>query len=360
MRKVFNFSAGPAMLPEEVLLQAQEEMLNWQGTGMSMMELGHRGSEFKIIAEQSEADLRELLSIPANYHVLFLTGGASTQFAMVPLNLLGQKKKADYIDTGVWSKKAITEAKRYGDIHIAAKLVETPLTEVPPQKIWALRSDAAYVHYTPNETIGGVEFDWVPQTGAVPLVADMTSTILSRPIDVSQYGIIYAGAQKNICQAGLTIAIVRDDLLQDPLPGTPTLYSYALHAEHKSLYNTPATYAWYVAGLVFAWLKRRGGLKAMAECNYRKAKKIYSAIDNSKGFYVNHVNPNSRSIMNIPFDLADTALTPVFLEQATKVGLTNLKGHKLAGGARASIYNAMPEEGVDALVGFMQEFITNL
>lgn len=357
MNRVFNFSAGPAMLPTEVLQQAQAEMLDWHGTGMSIMELGHRGPEFKQLAEQAEADLRELMAVPKNYHILFIAGGASTHFAMVPLNLLGQKKMADYIDTGIWSKKAIDEAKRYGEVNVAARsYVAHSLVHVPEQPAWSLNPNASYVHYTPNETIEGVELHFVPQTGNIPLVADMTSLILSKPIDVSRYGVIYAGAQKNIGQAGISVAIVRDDLLQEPLPGTPTLYSYKLAAEHKSFYNTPPTYAWYIAGLVFAWLKRQGGVAAVAKINQRKSEKLYLFIDDHQPFYLNSVHPSCRSIMNVPFNLSDADLTAVFLESATKAGLTNLKGHRLAGGVRASLYNGMPEKGVDTLIEFMQDF----
>lgn len=357
MKRVFNFSAGPAMLPEEVLLQAQAEMLDWHDTGMSIMELGHRGPEFKALAEQAEADLRELMSIPKNYQVLFIAGGASTQFAMVPLNLMNQNKVADYVDTGIWSKKAIDEARRYGHVNVIAKTeVSHSLAHVPPVKNWSLNPDASYVHYTVNETIEGLEFHDIPNTGSVPLVADMTSSILSKPLDVSRYGIIYAGAQKNIGQAGITVAIVRDDLIQDPLPGTPTLYSYKITAENKSFYNTPPTYAWYIAGLVFAWMKRKGGIQFFAKQNQRKAEKLYGFIDRHNEFYINSVHPNSRSIMNIPFNLTKVELTDQFLQSATDAGLTNLKGHRLAGGVRASIYNAMPEEGVDTLIDFMQHF----
>ncbi len=357
MRKVFNFSAGPAMLPEDVLLQAQAEMLDWHGTGMSIMELGHRGAEFKEVAEQAEADLRELMAIPNNYHVLFLAGGATTQFAMVPLNLFGDKKNADYIDTGIWSKKAIDEARRYGHVNVAAEVeVLHSLIHVPPQEKWLLNKDAAYVHYTPNETIEGIEFHWTPKTGNVPLVADMTSVILSKPIDVSQYGVIYAGAQKNIGQSGITVAIIREDLLREPLAGTPTLYSYKINAENKSYYNTPPTYAWYIAGLVLRWMKNKGGVSAFAKINQRKAEKLYGFIDGHNEFYTNSVHPSCRSIMNVPFSLTNADLTQKFLDTAVKEGLTNLKGHRLAGGARASMYNAMPEEGVDALIQFMQDF----
>ncbi len=358
MKRVYNFSAGPAMLPEEVLKQAQEEFLDWHGIGMSIMELGHRGPEFKNIADQSEADLRELMDIPKNYHVLFLPGGATAHFAMVPLNLFGQKKTADYIDTGIWSKKAIAEAARYGQVGLAAEIKKVNgLMAIPPQSDWKLNPDAAYVHYTPNETIEGIEFNWIPKTGHVPLIADMSSMILSRPIDVSQYGIIYAGAQKNIGQAGITVAIIREDLIQDPLPLTPTLYHYKIQAENKSFYNTPPTYSWYIAGLMLAWMKRHGGVAYFSELNKRKAKKLYAVIDAHKDFYVNTVHPDCRSQMNVPFDLPTPELNEKFLNWAIKEGMTNLKGHRLAGGVRASIYNAMPEAGVDKLVAFMKEFI---
>lgn len=358
MHKVYNFGAGPAMLPEEVLLQAQAEMLDWNGTGMSVMELGHRGTEFAKVAEQSEADLRDLLAIPKNYHVLFLAGGASVQFAMVPINLLTTNKSADYVNTGIWSEKAINEAKRYGNINIAAELkTENGIAKIPAQSTWSLNPDAAYLHYTANETISGVEFHYVPKTGNVPLVVDMTSNILSRPLNINDYGIIYAGAQKNVGQAGLNVVIIRDDLVKEYAPNLPTLYSYKIHVENKSLYNTPPTYAWYFAGLVFAWMKRKGGLKYFAELNKRKAEKIYKTIAAFPEFYVNPVDPEFRSIMNVPFDLKRAELIPIFLEQAAQNGLTNLKGHRLAGGVRASIYNAMPEEGVDALVEFMKVFV---
>ncbi|TAK78794.1 MAG: 3-phosphoserine/phosphohydroxythreonine transaminase [Gammaproteobacteria bacterium] len=358
MRKVYNFNAGPAMVPEEVLKQAQAEMLDWQGTGMSIMELGHRGHEFKEVAEQAEADLRELMEIPKNYHVLFLAGGATTQFAMVPLNLFGEKKVADYIETGVWSKKAVAEAKRYGTVNIAAHTEHrNHLAYVPTQEHWSLTKEAAYVHYTPNETIDGIEFHWVPQTGDVPLVADMTSNILSSPINVSDYGIIYAGAQKNVGQAGVTIVILREDLIKDPLPYTPTLYSYKTQTEHHSFYNTPPTYSWYIAGLVLAWLKRQGGVKAIYEVNQRKAKKLYAMINQHKDFYLCRVEPDYRSMENVMFYLHDEKLTPLFLEGAERQGLMNLRGHRVSGGVRASIYNAVPEEGVDLLVNFMADFV---
>lgn len=358
MRKVYNFSAGPAMLPEEVLLKAQAEMLDWHGSGMSIMELGHRGAEFQELAAQSEADLRELMSIPNNYHVLFLTGGASAQFAMVPVNLFGEKTTADYIDTGIWSKKAIAEASRYGRINVAAQTMYSEgLAYIPHQDSWQLNDEAAYVHYTPNETIDGLEFNWVPDTGKVPLVADMSSMILSRPIDVSKYGIIYAGAQKNIGQAGITLAIVRDDLIKEPLPGIPSLYSYKLQAENHSFYNTPPTYSWYIAGLMFDWVKRHGGVEAFYKINQQKAALLYRIIDDSQGFYVSRVLPECRSMMNVMFYTQDENLTPVFLKEARAAGLTNLRGHRVSGGLRASIYNAMPMEGVEALANFMQDFM---
>ncbi len=355
MTRVYNFSAGPAMLPEEVLQQAREEMLDWQGSGMSVMEMSHRGKEFMSIAEQAEADLRELMNIPDSYKVLFLQGGASSQFAMVPMNLLRGKAKADYINTGAWSKKAIAEAKRFCEVNIAGSSEAEKFTTVPAQADLQLSGDAAYVHYTPNETIGGVEFPYVPETGEVPLVADMSSTILSRPIDVAKFGVIYAGAQKNVGPAGLTIVIVREDLIGQPLDGAPTMFDYKTHAEAGSMYNTPPTYAWYLAGLVFQWLKRNGGLAAMAEVNKRKAGKLYAAIDGS-AFYANPVDPACRSWMNVPFTLANPELDATFLEEAKAAGLTTLKGHRSVGGMRASIYNAMPEAGVDALIDFMADF----
>lgn len=355
MSRVFNFSAGPAMLPVEVLEQAREEMLDWNGSGMSVMEMSHRGKEFVSIAERAEADLRELLAIPANYKVLFLQGGATSQFAMVPMNLLRGKNAADYINTGAWSKKAIKEAGTYCKVNVAASSEATNFTTAPAQEELKLDPNAAYVHYTPNETIGGVEFPYVPETGAVPLVADFSSTLLSRPIDVSRYGVIYAGAQKNIGPAGLTVVIVRDDLMGEILPGTPSIFDYRNHADNDSMSNTPPTYAWYLAGLVFQWIKRTGGLAAMGERNRLKAERLYSAIDAS-GFYANPVEPACRSWMNVPFTLANADLDADFLAQAKAQGLVTLKGHRSVGGMRASIYNAMPEAGVDKLIEFMGEF----
>jgi phosphoserine aminotransferase len=354
MSRPFNFSAGPAMLPEPVLRRAQEEMLDWHGSGMCVAEMSHRGKEFMSIAEQAEADLRELLAVPDGYKVLFLQGGASSQFAMVPMNLLRGGAGADYLNTGSWSKKAIAEARKFCDVNIAATTQDDKFSRAPAQGELALSADAAYLHYTPNETIEGVEFAYVPETEA-PLVADMSSTILSRPIDVSRFGLIYAGAQKNIGPAGLTIVLVREDLTGQPISGTPAMFDYQTHADSGSMYNTPPTYAWYLAGLVFQWLKDLGGLEAMAEINRRKADKLYAAIDASD-FYANPVEPESRSWMNVPFTLADAALDAEFLTGAKQAGLLTLKGHRSVGGMRASIYNAMPEQGVDALIGYMAEF----
>lgn len=355
MARVYNFSAGPAVLPEEVLAQAAAEMSDWHGSGTSVMEMSHRGKEFIGIAEKAEADLRELLEVPANYKVLFLHGGATLQFAMVPLNLLAGKKGADYVNTGQWSKKAIGEAKRLCEVNVAASSEASGFTTVPPLDAWKLDPDAAFVHYTANETIGGVEFHWIPDTGAVPLVSDMSSTLLSRPLDVSRFGLIYAGAQKNFGPAGLAVAIVREDLLGRAAPGTPSMLDYKVHADNGSMYNTPPTYNWYLAGLVFEWLKKKGGLAAMAEINRRKAQRLYDYIDGS-GFYRNPVDPACRSWMNVPFTLADPALDETFLKGAKEAGLAQLKGHRSVGGMRASIYNAMPESGIDALIDYMKQF----
>lgn len=355
MARVYNFSAGPAVLPEEVLIQAQQEMLDWHGSGMSVMEMSHRDKEFMSIAEKAEADFRDLMAIPKNYKVLFLQGGASSQFSMVPMNLLRGKKKADYINTGAWSKKAIEEAARYCTVNIAGTSEASKFFSVPMQSELKLSADAAYVHYTPNETIAGVEFPYIPETGDIPLVADMSSTILSRPIDVTKFGLIYAGAQKNIGPAGLTVVIVREDLIGQTLSDTPVMFDYKIHADNDSMYNTPPTYAWYLAGLVFDMLKRKGGLEAMARTNQRKAEKLYKAIDES-GFYRNPVDPRCRSWMNVPFTLRNPELDSQFLSEASKAGMKTLKGHRSVGGMRASIYNAMPEAGVDALIEFMADF----
>jgi phosphoserine aminotransferase len=353
---IYNFSAGPAVLPREVLLQAQAEMLDWHGSGMSVMEMSHRGKEFISIAAQAEADLRELMAIPDNYKVLFLQGGAHLQFSMIPLNLLHGKLSADYVNTGEWSKKAIAEAKKFSHVNVVADNSDKKCTYVPAFDTWKLDKDAAYVHYTPNETIGGVEFNWVPNTGGVPLVADMSSNILSRPVDVWKYGLIYAGAQKNIGPAGLTLVIVRDDLIGHADPRLPTMMDYKVHAQNDSMYNTPPTFGIYMAGLVFSWLKRNGGIGAMERNNIAKADLLYAAIDNSNGFYSCPVNKADRSRMNVPFTLKDAALDGEFLKQADARGLLQLKGHRSVGGMRASIYNAMPYEGVKALVDFMAEF----
>ena len=357
MTRVFNFSAGPAVLPEEVLQQAKEELLDWHGSGMSVMEMSHRGKEFIAIAEKAEADFRSLMNIPVNYKVLFLQGGATAQFAMVPMNLLHGKQSADYINTGEWSKKAIKEANKFCTVNVAATSEPTNFTTVPPQKDWKLDPGSAYVHYTPNETIGGVEFSFVPDTGKVPLVADMSSTILSRPVDVNRFGVIYAGAQKNIGPAGLTIVIVREDLVGKALPNTPSILDYKICVDNGSMYNTPPTYAWYIAGLVFEWLKKMGGLKVMAEVNQRKAAKLYTFIDSSSGFYKNPVERHSRSWMNVPFTLKDPALDEPFLKGTKSAGLVQLKGHRSVGGMRASIYNAMPEAGIDGLISYMRDFM---
>ncbi len=354
MSRVFNFSAGPAVLPDEVLSQIRADIPDWH-RGISVMEVSHRAKEFLAVAEQSERDVRELLAIPPDYRVLFLQGGASLQFAMVPLNLASAQDAADYVQTGSWSKKALAEARRFCNVALAADSQESNFSHIPDEREWRKNSDAAYLHYTPNETIGGVEFHFVPDAGDVPLVADMSSTILSRPIDVSRFGVIYAGAQKNIGPAGLTLVIVRDDLLTKSREAIPHLLTWSVYAESGSMDNTPPTFAWYVAGLVFDWLKKQGGLNAMAERNQRKASKLYDAID-TMPFYSNPVRKDCRSWMNIPFVLANAALDAEFLGAADAAGLTNLKGHRSVGGMRASLYNAMPEEGVDTLIEFMREF----
>ncbi|MDT8451778.1 MAG: 3-phosphoserine/phosphohydroxythreonine transaminase [Gammaproteobacteria bacterium] len=358
MNRVFNFSAGPAMLPQKVLEQARDEMLDWNGSGMSVMEMSHRGKEYLSIAAKAEADLRELMAIPDNYKVLFLQGGASSQFAMVPINLLGDKTSADYLLTGQWSKKAIAEAKRYCDVNVVADTSDTNFTTIPAEETLKFNPDAAYVHYTPNETIVGVEFPYIPDTGDIPLVADMSSTILSRQIDVSKFGLIYAGAQKNIGPAGLTIVIIREDLLGKAKSNMPAMFDYKIHADNDSMYNTPPTYSWYLSGLVFAWLKEKGGLPAMEAINQKKADKLYAVIDASD-FYSSPVEKSCRSWMNVPFVLANADLDAKFLEGAAKQKLHSLKGHRSVGGMRASIYNAMPVEGVDALIDFMVTFEKN-
>lgn len=354
MTRHFNFCSGPAALPTAVLERAQRELIDYAGKGLSVMEMSHRSAEFVAIAEKAEADFRELLKVPSDYSVLFMQGGAASQFACVPLNLLGKGGKANYLDTGIWSQKAMKEAEHLGSGHLAAGSKHNGYTAVPAQGDIALSSDAAYLHYTDNETIGGLAFDYIPEVD-VPLVCDMSSSILSRPLDVSKFGVIYAGAQKNIGPAGITVVIVRNDLLDRARPETPTMLSYKTMADNGSMYNTPPTFAWYLSGLVFEWLKAQGGVEAMAEVNARKAAKLYAAIDDS-GFYSNPIEKAHRSIMNVPFVLSDETLNAAFLREAEAAGLLNLKGHRSVGGMRASIYNAVPEEGVDALIAFMQDF----
>ncbi|NNC99004.1 MAG: 3-phosphoserine/phosphohydroxythreonine transaminase [Gammaproteobacteria bacterium] len=359
MSRVYNFSAGPAALPEAVLRQVQSEMLEWNGTGASVMEVSHRGKPFMDTAAQAEWDLRELLAIPDNYRVLFLQGGATAQFSAIPLNLFGENppagKSADYAHTGHWSKKAIADARRIGAVNVVCDTSEEGYKHVPAPDQWQLSDDATYLHITPNETIAGVEFDWLPETD-VPIAADLSSTILSRPIEVSRYGIIYAGAQKNIGPAGLTIVIVHEDLVGNYPANAPRLLDYQVMVDSDSMSNTPPTFAWYLAGKVFSWLKEQGGVPAMAEQNRAKAEKLYAFIDQSDGFYRNPVAKDSRSRMNVPFLLHDNELDAGFLNQAEAAGLHALKGHRSVGGMRASIYNAMSIEGVDALIDFMQSF----
>ncbi len=353
---IYNFSAGPAVLPREVLIQAQSELLDWHGSGMSVMEMSHRGPQYMEIHAQAEADLRELMGIPENYKVLFLQGGAYLQFSMLPANLLRGKSSADYVNTGEWSKKAIFEAQKFCKVRVVASSADKNFTYVPAFDTWECRKDAAYLHYVSNETIGGVEFNWVPDVGPVPLVSDMSSDILSRPVDVSRYGAIYAGAQKNIGPAGLTIVIVREDLLEGRHPGLPTMMDYSAQAEAQSMYNTPPTFAIYIAGLIFQWLKKNGGVPAMEKVNIEKARLLYEAIDGSEGFYHCPVAKADRSRMNVPFTLKDTSLDVEFLKQADQRGLLQLKGHRSVGGMRASIYNAMPLAGVQTLVDYMHQF----
>jgi phosphoserine aminotransferase len=355
MTRVYNFSAGPAALPEPVLRQAADEMLDWHGSGMSVMEMSHRGREFIAIANEAEALLRELLAVPASYKVLFMQGGAIGQNAIVPMNLLRGHASADYIDTGEWSKKSIKEAKKYGRVNVAASAADSGYTTVPPRETWKLDPDAAYVHICSNETIGGVEYHFTPDVGSTPLVADMSSNILSRPVDVARYGLIYGGAQKNIGPAGLTLVIVREDLIGQPLPATPSAFDYKTVADNDSMYNTPPTYAIYIAGLVFQWIKAQGGLAAMEAHNRAKAALLYDVLDGS-GFYSSPVARDARSLMNVPFKLKDDALDAAFLKGAEARGMLQLKGHRSVGGMRASIYNAMPMDGVRALVAYMLEF----
>ncbi|MGI9204935.1 MAG: 3-phosphoserine/phosphohydroxythreonine transaminase [Woeseiaceae bacterium] len=355
MSRVFNFSAGPAAIPDAVLEQVRQDIPDWNGIGMSVMEISHRSKEFMAVAEKAEQDLRDLLAVPDDYSVIFPQGGATLQFAMAPLNLSGAGQVVDYVQTGSWSKKAIGEAGKFCDVNVVADSSDRNFTYLPPESSWQRSDNAAYLHYCANETIAGVEFPFVPNSGNTSLVCDMSSTILSRPVDVSRFGVIYAGAQKNIGPAGITVVIVRKDLLGNARPGTPSLLDYAVYDKSDSMSNTPSVFAWYVAGLVFEHLKTSGGLAAVAAINRRKAMKLYAAIDES-GFYSNPVEPDCRSWMNVPFILGDAGLDAQFLEKATAAGLANLKGHRSVGGMRASIYNAMPEAGVDALIQFMQEF----
>jgi phosphoserine aminotransferase len=353
--RIFNFSAGPAVLPEEVLRIAAGEMLDWHGSGMSVMEMSHRGKEFISIADEAEADLRTLLAVPAGYKVLFLQGGAIGENAIVPMNLVHGRTIADYVHTGEWSKKSIKEAKKYVNVNVAASSEDQGFTYVPDRATWRLTPGAAYVHICSNETIGGVEYQWTPDTGDVPLVADMSSHIMSRVIDVAKYGVIYGGAQKNIGPAGLTIVIVREDLLDRALAITPSAFHWKEQAEADSMLNTPATYSIYIAGLVFKWLLAQGGVPAIEQKNVAKAKLLYDCLDAS-GFYTNPVRRQDRSRMNVPFKLPDPALDEPFLKGAKDHGMVQLKGHRSVGGMRASIYNAMPVAGVEALVAYMKDF----
>lgn len=353
--RAYNFCAGPAALPTPVLERAQQELADWHGRGLSIMEMSHRSSDYVAVAHKAETDLRTLLNIPDNYKVLFLQGGASLQFSAIPLNLLGKNARADYVHTGIWSEKALKEAQRYGDINVieAGHTIDGKFA-IAPQREWQLSDNAAYLHYVDNETIGGLQFDFIPESNA-PLAADFSSSILSAPLDVSKFGIIYAGAQKNIGPAGLTIVIVREDLLDQARSDIPSILKYSDQAKNDSMVNTPATFAWYLSGLVFEWLLEQGGVTAIQQVNLQKARLLYDYIDQSD-FYANPIALQNRSIMNVPFTLKDTNLEKIFLKEAEGVGLLNLAGHRSVGGMRASIYNAVPLEGVQALVAFMQEF----
>lgn len=356
---VYNFSPGPAMIPQAVMLQAQAEFLNYRGLGVSVMEISHRSSEYLDIANQATQDVKDLLGVPDHYKVLFAQGGASLQFSMVPLNLAGRGRIFDYINTGVWSKKAIDEAGRFGTVNTVADASTSGFKQIPAQSCWQHSQNPAYLHFTPNETIQGLEFHDLPDMSVyaseVPLVADMSSTLFSRPIDVSQFGVIYAGAQKNIGPSGLTLIIVREDLLPYVVPEAPKLLRYETYVEYDSMFNTPPTFAWYMAGLVFRWLKTQGGVAAMAEVNRRKADALYQFID-AHDFYHNPISVEDRSWMNVPFSLVDDSLNGQFLQDAKAAGLLNLKGHRMVGGMRASLYNALPEEAVDRLIEFMKDF----
>lgn len=354
-RIVYNFGAGPAMLPRAIMEQAREELLDWHGTGISVIEMSHRSKEFESIAAESEKDLRDLLHIPGDYHVLFMQGGATSQFAVVPLNLVARDGTADYLRTGHWSDKAIADAERHCRVHVVAGTGIEMFTSIPDPKTWRLSDGAAYVYYTSNETIGGLEFPYTPDVGVVPLASDMTSNFLSRPIDVTKHGVIYAGAQKNFGPSGFVVVIVRKDLVGHARPDTPRLYDYKEFADSRSLINTPPTFSWYMAGLAFKWIKEQGGVEAMDRNAVRRSAKLYRAIDDSD-FYSNPIEPAHRSRMNVPFKLADARLDGLFLEEAHSAGLVALKGHRVVGGMRASLYNGMPDEGVDALIEFMHMF----
>lgn len=355
MSRVFNFSAGPSMLPESVLQQAQAEILDWRGTGMSVMEMSHRGTEFMSIAEQMKQDLIDLMGIPANYKVLFLQGGATGQFSFIPQNILRGKTKACYLDTGAWSSKALKDAKAFAEVVVSASAKDKNYTYIPAANEWKLDAEAGYLHYTSNETIHGVEFQETPDSQGLPLVCDMSSNILSRPVDVSRYGIIYAGSQKNMGPAGVTVVIVRDDLIGQVATGLPEVFNYEVQAKNDSMLNTPATYSWYLVGLVLQWLKQQGGVAAIEQRNIAKAARLYAAVDDST-LYFNPVEKADRSRMNVPFILRDESLDKAFVKESEAQGLLALKGHRSVGGMRASIYNAMPDAGVDALIAFMAEF----
>jgi phosphoserine aminotransferase len=356
---IYNFNPGPAMLPPEVLREAEADLYNWRGTGISVMEVSHRSSEFMTFIEEAIQDCRDLLQLPSHYQVLFLSGGARGQFAAAPLNLAAKNSQTAYVVTGLWGKIASEEARRFAEVNVIASSESRGYTHIPPEAQWQDFSQAAYLHYTDNETVHGLEFPTIPNSGNVPLVCDMSSSIMSRPLDVSRFGLIYAGAQKNLGIAGVTVVIIRDDLVARPAQSdTPSILNYALQVKNKSLYNTPPVFPWYMAGLMFKWLKQQGGLAVIGARNQRKAEKLYHYIDHS-GFYKNPVEPASRSRMNVIFSLPDAEKESLFLKESQQAGLLGLKGHSSLGGMRASLYNAVPEEGVDALIAFMQEFRSN-
>jgi phosphoserine aminotransferase len=354
-RSILNFGAGPAMLPEEIMIQAQAEFMDWQGSGKSVMEIGHRTEDFKVIANNAEQSLRDILNVPDDYHVLFLSGGATQQFSVIPMNILQDKTSADYLYTGIWSAKAMQLAEKYTNTNVVCSSENTNFTTIPDSNDWNLNSEAAYVYYTDNETIGGLEFDFIPDVGDVPLVSDMTSSILSKQIDVSRFGIIFAAAQKNVGPAGMTLLIIHESLLTEPIAFTPDLLNYRLQAAEKSMLNTPPTFNWYMTGLMFDWVKKQGGISEIEKINQRKSSLLYDFIDASS-LYTNNIALACRSKMNVVFSLNDESLNDDFLNQAETNGLHALKGHRLAGGMRVSLYNAMPESGVKQLIDFMQEF----